>query len=462
MSFVSNLFGTIAGGALLNKATGVGFIPKDANGGTITIKGDQAVWLGLKNRVMQKYTYDYCSPVSAVVDRLAEYDITGKIEILRAKGKGKENFATGVWAQNMKALLTRPNPLQSWEQFRGQQVIYKKIFGFCPVLPFIPSGMSPDNATSMINLPPWLFEVVGTRKMLYTSKIEEVVKEYRVNLMGQIFSLKPDQIFILEDSFMQDEESDFLLPQSRLVGLDMDVSNCCAAKEADNVLLKKKGPLGVWSHDAAAVKDSMSGYVPMSQEQKGELQDSLQQYGLSLEQYQYVISRTAIKWLPTSFNVAELQTKETVIASEKSICHRFAFPYVLYEETDATFANSSEAATAVYVTNVIPNNVKDMNKYNMFFKGEENNSIIKCDYSDIPALQEDKAEAANTEKTTTETVILQFENNIITRNEMRVKLGLDTIPGQDVLKKDEAPEPTTSAIDANTVPLNVNQDGKAA
>jgi len=436
-NFVNNLFGTIAGNGIFSKIdSNISFIPADSGGNTIIIKGDTATWLGLKNPLQQKYAYDNCFPVASVVDKLAEFDLTGSVEILRAKGKGKNDYATGEWATKINARLLKPNPLQSWEQFRGQQIAYKKIFGYCPVLPIIPAGFesSPENCSSIINLPPWLFDAVPTGKIIYQSKIEDIVKEYTCTILNSTITFKPTDLFILEDSFMQ--RDDFMLPQSRLVGLDMAVSNICYAMEADNVLLKKKGPLGFIAHDAGAVKDSVAGYIPMSQKEKQDLQDDLHKYGMTLAQYQYVISRTAAKWNPMSFNVRELMTKETIVAGERAICHRYNFPYVLYEEQDATYANSSSASKAVYQNNVIPNNTKDIAKYNIFFKAAENSAIIKVDYSELPVLQEDKllqAQAANTQN---DAYLKEYENNIITLNKWRELRGYDKVDGDDLYYRD--------------------------
>lgn len=446
-SFVSHLFGSIAGPYTLGLNPSVDFIPADSNGKIIDIKGHDATWLGMKNRLMQKYAYEYCFPVSSVVDRLAEYDITGVIEILRATGKGKENYATGEWAARMKKLIAQPNPLQNWEQFRGQQVIYKKIFGYCPVFPLVPAGFDPSYATAMINIPPWCFEAVPTRKFLYTSKAEELIDKYIVTINGTRFELKPNEIFILEDSFFQDDECGYLLPQSRLVGLDMAISNICAAMEADNVLLKKKGPLGFISADPGR---DQAGPLPFDKGERDQLQQALQAYGLSLSQYQYVIAGFAAKWNAMSYDVKQLGTKETIILGEKSICHRFGFPYVLYEEVDATFANSSTAAKAVFNNNVIPNNKKDLNKYNKFFKSEENNAKIVGDFCDTPALQEDAKAKAEAAKAWNDALLIEYNNNLITRNQWLEARGYDKIADGDKYKKDEGttapPEPVTDPV----------------
>jgi hypothetical protein len=455
-TFLNNLFGTIARGSFMTSPSNIDFIPGGTKGETIQVKGDQASWLGLKNPIMQKFAYDFCFPLSSVVDRLAEYDITGCVEILRSTGKGKDNFATNDWAQRMNKLLAQPNPLQSWEQFRGQQVVYKKVFGFCPVLPIVPAGFTPEFALSMINLPPWLFDVEGTKEMLYTSKAEDLIKKYKCTILGKSFDLTSDQVIILEDSFMQNEEKDFLLPQSRMIGLDMAISNCCAAMEADNVLLKKKGPLGFISHDAAATKDAVAGYIPMSEKERDDLQQALTSYGLSWSQFQYVISRTAAKWNPMSFDVKQLGTKETILASEKAICHRYGFPYTLYEQQDATYANGLNAEKGVYQSNTIPSNTKDLNKYNKYFKASDNACKISNNYSHVACLQEDELHRAQAAKAWNDALLLEYDNNLITRNQWLTARGYDTIgPDGDKYKKDEV---TTQAATPEQESSNSNNN----
>jgi hypothetical protein len=429
MSFINNLFGTIAGQTNITPPW-VGFIPTDKEYGTLDIKSN-AVWIGLKDRENQRLAYESCYPVASVVDKLAQLDTNGIVEILKLKGKGKDDYAKGEWADRMNRLFTHPNPLQSWDQFRGQQVVYKKIYGFCPVLPVIPVGLS--YAVTMINLPPYLFSVERTGS-LYGTKIEDHIKRYYLTLNGEKIPLDPSQVIILADGFILDDN---LLPQSKLVGLDMAVSNICAAMEADNVLLKKRGPLGFISHDAAATKDSVAGYIPMQEREKKELQDALQQYGLSLSQYQYVISRTATKWNPMSFDVNQLGTKATVIAGAEAICQRYGFPYILFKESDSTFANGNQASKNVYQNEVIPSNKKDMAMYDKFFMAEENNATITCDFEWLPILQEDELQKANAAKAWNDALLIEYKNGLITKNQWLSQRGYDTIPDGDKYYNDD-------------------------
>lgn len=430
-NFFSNLFGVIAKGVTY-APTDMTFIPTDAAGSTIDIKGDKAQWLGLRTKIMQKAAYELCYPLASVIDKLAEFDISGEREILISKGKGKEDAATNDWSNRMRSRMDQPNPLQTWEQFRGQQVVYKKTFGYCPIFPICPIGFDPSYCISMWNLPPWLFSAIPTGKLIYASRADEIIQEYTISILGDNIRLRSDQVFILEDGFIMDEHENFLLPQSKLVGLDMAVSNICAAMEADNVLLKKKGPLGFISQEGT-VKDGTGQQMPMNDTEKKELQTALRQYGLSWDQFQYVISTQPAKWNSMSYNVKELGTKETVLGGEKAICHRLSFPYILYEQSDARYAaNGENAESGLYTSNIIPNNKRDMNKYNKFFKAEENQCLIKCCYDDIPCLQEDEVNKNNAALSLSQTLDIEWKSGIITRNEWRTARGWKTIAGGDI------------------------------
>lgn len=250
---------------------------------------------------------------------------------------------------------------------------------------------------------------------------------------------------------MQDEEYDFLLPMSRLVGLDMAVSNICAAMEADNVLLRKRGPLGFISHDAAATKDSVAGYIPMNSDDVADIQKALRMYGLSWDQFQHAITKQPVKWNPMSFNSAELQTKETVIAGTKAICQRFGYDYVLYEAGSATYANQDGAHKSLYQNVIMPTACKDMSKYNKFFKATENQAKITLCFDDVPILQEDEMKKGQAAKAWDDALLIEYNNNLITRNQWLTARGYDTVADGDKYKKDEV-SPTPAPPDPMPLP----------
>lgn len=432
--FFTNLFGTIANNSGLSYGSGgtfgsPDFIPVGTEEQVLKISGRDAKWLGLENRLQQKYAYEYCFPLASVIDRLAEADTNGVMQILRLAGKGAEDFSTTPFAQRMNRLLERPNPSQSWEEFRGQQKVYMKIYGYCPVLPVLPAGFTdPSEASMLLNLPPWFFDAT----LKYDGSGFPKVDKYIFNFIGVRLEFEPSQLMILTDSFIMDEFRNYLLPKSKLVGLDMAVSNLCVAMEADNVLLRKKGPLGFISHDSAATKDNVAGYLPMTEKEKREIQNDLAKYGLNWAQYQYVVSRQAIKWNSMSYDVKQLGTKETIVASVKAICWRYNYDYVLLENTDATYANGNTAGKALYQNNVMPGNAKDMRKYAAYFKFTENNCKLIADFSHLPVLQEDAEQQGRAKQYSNNGLQIEYLNDVITVNEWRTAQGYDTIPEGDV------------------------------
>lgn len=473
-TFMNNLFGSIATqSAGLARLTGnLGFIPVDGNGNTLDIRNNTATWLGLKNRLMQKYAYDYCYAVSSVVDKLAKYDVTGKPRVKRLGGKGAKKDLTSDYGAQMARLFKRPNPLQSWESFRAQQVAYKKVFGFCPVLPVVLPGFEkqPWLTQVMINLPPWLFDVkaIGVATNRESSNADDASPGYVATILNKRIEFKESDLVILRDGLMFDESQNFALPTSKLVGLDWAVSNLLKAMEADNVLLAKKGPLGIFSHDPRT--DPIAGYEPMMVEEKKELQASLDQYGLSHQQYQWLISRAAIKWQPMSFNVEELGTKATIAQCEKAISHRFNLPYVLYEETEATYTNNGDSAEAgVYQGVVIPENDGDLEEYERFFKATENNAEFVGDYSKVGALQGDKtleADVASKNANTILTVLASPESVEVKKQLLKITLNMEDEDVDLLVEEKEPLQPITltngTTDNAGGKPGNPANPGKAA
>jgi hypothetical protein len=201
--------------------------------------------------------------------------------------------------------------------------------------------------------------------------------------------------------------------------------------EADNVLLRKKGPLGFISHDAAATKDSTAGYIPMQEDEREELQEALARYGISWNQLQYVISRTAAKWNPMSFDVNALGTKETILAGARAICQRYHYPYVLFEDSDATYSNQESAHKKLYETNIVPNNLRDMANFNMFFQAEENNCKIIMDYSHLTIFQEDALNTGRANAYQAQAMQILWLNNLVTFNEVKAAMGQESIAGPE-------------------------------
>lgn len=426
----NNLFGTIGKMALPISATKQ-FIPMDGHGKVLDLTGNDNAdprWLGLDWKPNQFWAYNYCSPLAAVIDRLAEADTNGKIVVLDKDGAVRKNYTKTPNLNRVVNLLKNPNPLQTWEEFNSQQVVLCKIFGYCPVFALGPAGYGRDKSYTkyLWNLNPFYctpnvnidFDPFGD----YIAS--NPIKSWTVSIYNHNFTIPAEDIILVKDGFIDSSNNIFGLPISKVAGTDFMVSNICAALEADNVLLKKKGPLGIFSFDA---KPDMAGWKPLSTAQKKEVQEDLQNYGAQWGKFQYVVSKQPLKWSPTSFNVEELGTKNTVRQGIDGICDRFGYPAELMSGKNATYENRNSAEKFLYQNNIIPFSLRRMARYCQFFQIEG----LALDYNHLPVLQEDLLKAGQARKALSEALQIDWVGGLISYNEWRKELGYDEIPGKE-------------------------------
>lgn len=440
LAAANNLFGSIATSPTM---TGnYGFIPIDGKGNTISLTGDGldngAQWLTLSTKNMQWWAYNYCAPLAAVIDRLAEADTNGRICFIDENRVKIKNVNKNPRLSRIKKLLKNPNPLQTWEEFNSEQIVLCKIFGYCPVYAICPFGMDKSYSKALYNLNPFFCQPMLNEDFDMTD-LDTIgtIKNWQLTIFGKSYTIENQDILLVKDGYLNNTSGNFGLPISKIAGLDYFVSNICAAMEADNVLLKKKGPLGIFSYDQ---KPDIAGFIPMTPEEKNDLQSDLDRYGLTHSQLQFIISKTPVKWNSVSFNLRDLMTKETVRQGVDSICDRFAYPAELMSGKNATYENRDSAEKYCYQNNVIPFSIRRMSSYDDFFGLNETEASLNLDYNHLVVLQDDIMKAGQASEAQSNALTLDWKNGIITFNEYRVRKTLDTVEWgniyyQEYLKK---------------------------
>lgn len=441
-----NLFGSIA--SKLPIATNMDFIPQDGNGNVIMTGGNSnPQWKDLQTKAMQWWAYIYCSPLAAVIDKLSEADANGRLDIHDASGTPVKNFKKIPALNRIKNLLDNPNPMQTWQEFHTEQGVFAKIFGYCPVFAIGPVGMDKTHTKWLFNINP-LFISPNKNERFSLVSSPNPIATWDIKMFGVTYaSIPAEDILIIKDGFASHKD-EFGLPISKIGGLDYMVSNICAAMEADNVLLKKKGPLGIFSHDP---RPDLAGWQPMENTEKDELQDELKRYGLSWRQFQYVISRQPIRWNAMSFNVRDLMTKETVRQAIDGICDRFGYPAELMSGKNATYENRNSAEKFLYQNNIIPFSLRRSARYDKFFGLTDYKTIL--DYNHLPVLQEDIMRAGQASYAESQALDIDWKNGIITFNQYLVKKGYEPVAGMDIYYPEWAKQ--------NGVSLNPNKDAKS-
>lgn len=415
-SFWSGLFGKSRSSSV---RIGTGdFIPVDSNGTIIEI-GSSANWMELTSPTEQAEAYKSCSVLASVINRIAEADINGELTFTT---KEKEPANT-QYAKRLQTLFERPNPIQSWDVFRTEQKVYLKIFGYCPVFVVKQSDFLP---LRMWNLSP---EIAKPNKSDDFSLIDGVnpISSWEVTMFGNSYTIPSEKVLLLSDDKMLDQYT--YLPISKMISLSKSISNCIASETADNVILNKRGPLGIFSSDKPP--DSFAGNIPMTEPEKKEILDDLNKYGVQNDQRQYVVTKSPLKFIKVSFDAKELMTKETFRQSADNICDGYGYPPELISGKNPTYENKTSAQKFLYNSNIIPSARKDFKEYSRFFKTEKDGFYIGVNYDSLPTMQEDIAKKAEANKFNAEAHEILYLNGIITKNQFLNALGLKSINGGD-------------------------------
>ena len=342
-----------------------------------------------------------------------------------------------IHSHDILTKLATPNPLNNWKDFLLLYYVNKKVFGNSYIFKYQPSGFKDISDAVFWVLPAqYTFPVPKNRNLKGYFKInkkEDLIRGYsffnRANPKQEV-TWQPDEI-------MHQKEPNLLLNQtfsnlliellegrSPLTTLSEPISNIKTAYEAQNIILTKRGALGILSPKNN--KDSI-GAITLTETQKEVLQEQLSKYGLGEGQWQYIISNVELIWQPMAVPIRELMLFEGIENSMIAICNTLNFPILLLNYLrGATFSNLQELKKSLYQDNIIPEANSFVSELNSFLGLPEKNLMLKADFSHIPILQADAKLEAEKDKITVDT-ILQIQDAIflgkMTVNEARAILS---------------------------------------
>jgi hypothetical protein len=384
--------------------------------------------------------FNLCPPLKAIIGKRAKAFNSGEIKVVRP---GELKKATGAVANSIRALIVKPNPIQTENQFFAQQNHYIDIFGYCPILKIRAAGF-PDEISAMWNIPPWLFDIDYTGKLWKQNSINDIYDAYYIQWGADRAVLKKEDVsFIFDDGIGTECDTNLTIPDSRLVSLEYPVSNIIAAYKARNTLITKRGAIGILSNES----EDDSGSVPMHPGTKEILQQDFRKHGITGQPYQVIVTDAKLKWQQMGFPTAQLQLFEEIQDSTNQIANAYGYPSGMMSQIQQTTYNNKKTDRRDYVENtIIPESESRMEQFTRAIVPKEENILIIQDYSQVTVLQEDKKAAADARKSLNDALSIEFENNIITRNMWLEKLGEPTVTGKPEfdqykyeIKKEESP-----------------------
>lgn len=379
--------------------------PSSYRGGLI---GSISTLFSLNTEINHLRAYNECPPLKSIVAKRAKCFNVADIDVYNIN---TDKPATGIQAAQFRAILKRPNPLQTQRQFLAQHNTYLDIFGYCPVFIIRPFGM-PADVSAIWNIPPWLFNVQFTGQWLQQNTVEGIFKGYTMQWStGNVFLPSENLKLIFDDGFGTDMDINLCIPDSRLRSLEFPVANIIAALKGTNTLIVNKGPTGILSNQA---KDSV-GHIPMPDGEKVAVQRDFKRYGIVGQEYQVIITEANLSYQQIGSPMTELQLPETIQNSVNMLCDAYGYyPELLARSKDTTFANKEKAEKMLYTGTVIPESGSRLEQLSNAIMGIGNNLRYFGSFSHVSALQAEAKDMADARKSNDIALEKEFKNNVIT------------------------------------------------
>lgn len=360
--------------------------------------------------------YNACAPLNAVINRKARAFTNGRWYILDKQGKE----AQGKSAETLRKLIKKPNPLQTWNQLMTQAKVYEQIFEEVFFLTITPVGFAKGEVLTLWVVPNWIINAKASGKLYQQSFIEDIVTHYELTYGGKTTKIDRERIIHIKGSNQNNEDQ--IRAKSRLVSLEDPISNIVAAYEARNVLITRKGAIGILSN----VSRDVAGTIPVDSTEKKEVQEEFQNYGLSKTQSQVIITNANLRWQSMTFPTKDLMLFEEIEDDVRQICDTYNYPmYLLGFKAGTTYSNMGEANKSLYQDAIIPEAEGWAEAFTNYFELDKSGLEIKVFYDHLGIFQQSEKEKADalTAKVTANMPLL--EKNIITLNQFLTAIDYD-------------------------------------
>lgn len=286
-------------------------------------------------------------------------------------------------------LLENPNPLQSRSEWMMEDSINQDIFGNSFMYGLKPFSTSLPSV--LWNLPPQYMKVKASGKLYRQSKKANIVEKYTLCLNNQNDEDFDTNEILHSKTFNPDNP---LVGLSPFVPLKMPISNIREAYALRNVILSKKGAIGILSNE----KSDGDGSIPITEKERKDIENQfVENYGSRKGQRSISITNAKVKWTPMTFPTKDLMTFEEISEDTRAIIDAYGLnEYLFGRDKGTTFANLNNGKKIAYQDGIIPFAQNKAEKLTKFFGFDPNREWLEVDYSHIEALQENEKEKADT------------------------------------------------------------------
>lgn len=407
--------------------------------------------------------YQSCPVVSSIINKQALCSVNGIVKIMDKTNKE----SNGAAADAIRYLIQNPNPYQTGRNFRAQNQVYKRIYGYCPVLVIKKVGYEKDYTKwKLINLPPWMLRIEDDLSGYWYEENVRQFKSITLSYSGKTTPINPDNVYFITENqistglFMSNSNGENVsihLPDSRLLPLKDNIINVTESLNARGALTRQRGPQWLLTNDANDNGDA--GLFPLNPDVKKDLHDDFLRYGIMSGQRKAIITDAKLKLQTVGFDVSQLKLLEGEVQDAKFISDGLFFPPYLLGLVDAKFDNQQVAERNLYGNCIIPDAASDDEQWSQIFRLEGTGLRIFTDFSHLPVLQENLEQKARGRWYYNQALLIEWLQDGLTWNRWRELLGEDTVLGMDKYYSDLVKEgrilPAATAAVISTAANNV-------
>jgi hypothetical protein len=204
------------------------------------------------------------------------------------------------------ALLNRPNPLQSFEQWAYEYYIYNAIYNTNLIYKNYgtPSRIIEPLPSIIWNLPVGMIEIKLTGKLYDQTTREGIIEGYKLMYQERVFTAE-EVIHVTEGI----SANGGISATTRIEGLQMALSNIVAIMKTLNIITTERGLIGFISADGST--SDTDGALPFDTEERERAEaDYKKNYGVDGKNGHVTFTSAKIKWTPMTFDVKQLMLHE--------------------------------------------------------------------------------------------------------------------------------------------------------
>lgn len=397
------------------------------------INSGTATWRNFSELIFLLNCYYENPVVNAVVNIKSEAfaNMQFKIKIL----KTKEIISLDEYEDDkgqLHNLLRQPNPLQSTYEWLRQHKVNREVFGNGYIYASVPVGwegkFNYQDISVINNLPPYCIAPVLTGNWMDATTKDEIISSYEFSYFnGKKRALHPNTVLHLNNVNISFDK-DFTTGKSDLLSLKMPITNIDKAYESRNVLITKRGPVGILTSD---MKNDVVGSLPLDDDQVGQVQKAFDKYGLMHDQYTHIISPLPLTYTKMGSDLKDLMLFEEIESNAIAVCNSLGVPEDLvryYIRKGGLSNETSVGERRLYDSTIIPESKDFIIGLNNFLNTKDLGIEIIGSFDHLNVLQENKKDMAQTNKFNGEVSERAFRSGAIVYNDYLDSIGLQDDP----------------------------------